>query len=225
MPLFRGRVFRLVLFFFFLRIAAPLSAQSGSNAGLITGTVMDGSGAVVVGATVTVQNPVSGYTRTVTTDNAGNYQFPNLPFNPYHLSISAQGFMPYSRDVEVRSAVAIPLTDNLKVGAGEATTVTVDAGDLLESESTMHTDVDRGMIEKIPMESESSGLSSLVTETSPGVASDSNGQMHGLGDHASNTFSIDGQDISDQQSKAFSNQLPSNSVQSIEVISGAPPAE
>jgi outer membrane receptor protein involved in Fe transport len=36
---------------------------------------------------------------------------------------------------------------------------------------------------------------------------------------------VDGQSITDQQSKVFSNQLPSNSIQSIEVISGAPPAE
>jgi hypothetical protein len=62
-----------------------------------------------------------------------------------------------------------------------------------------------------------------VTLASPGVAADSNGLFHGLGDHAS--FSIDGQPITDQQSKVFSNQIPSNSVQSLEVISGAPPAE
>jgi hypothetical protein len=46
-----------------------------------------------------------------------------------------------------------------------------------------------------------------------------------LGGHASNSFSIDGQSITDQQSKVFSNQLPPNAIQSIEVISGAPPAE
>ena len=49
--------------------------------------------------------------------------------------------------------------------------------------------------------------------------------MHGLGDHASNSFSVDGQPISDQQSKVFSNQIPSNSIQSIQVVAGAPPAE
>jgi hypothetical protein len=75
------------------------------------------------------------------------------------------------------------------------------------------------------MESESSGLSSLVTETTPGVSADSNGLFHGLGDHASNSFSVDGQSITDQQSKVFSNQIPADSIQSIEVISGAPPAE
>jgi hypothetical protein len=77
----------------------------------------------------------------------------------------------------------------------------------------------------LPLESQSSSLSSLVTLSSPGVAADSNGLFHGLGDHASNSFSVDGQPITDQQSKVFSNQLPSNSIQSIEVISGAPPAE
>ena len=98
-------------------------------------------------------------------------------------------------------------------------------GDLLENDSTFHTDLDRDLFSKLPLESQSSSLSSLVTLSSPGVAADSNGLFHGLGDHASNSFSIDGQPITDQQSKVFSNQLPSNSVQSIEVISGAPPAE
>jgi hypothetical protein len=64
-----------------------------------------------------------------------------------------------------------------------------------------------------------------MTLTSPGVAADSNGNMHGLGDHAQNSFSVDGQSISDQTSKVFSSQIPSDSIQSLEVISGAPPAE
>jgi hypothetical protein len=59
----------------------------------------------------------------------------------------------------------------------------------------------------------------------PGVAADSNGLFHGLGDHASNSFSVDGQPITDQQSKVFSNQVPVDSVQSMEVIEGAPPAK
>ena len=46
-----------------------------------------------------------------------------------------------------------------------------------------------------------------------------------MGDHAENSFSVDGQPITDQQSKVFSNQLPVDAVQSLEVIQGAPPAE
>src|SRR6202030_2147049 len=71
----------------------------------------------------------------------------------------------------------------------------------------------------------SSALSSLVTLAAPGVVADSNGLFHGLGDHAENSFSVDGQPITDQQSKVFSNQVPVDAIQSMEVISGAPPAE
>ena len=103
--------------------------------------------------------------------------------------------------------------------AGTTQTVTVESqGDLVEDDPTFHTDVDRDLFIKVPLESQSSTLSSLVTLTTPGVAADSNGLFHGLGDHASNSFSIDGQSITDQQSKVFSNQLPSDSIQSLEVI-------
>ncbi len=84
---------------------------------------------------------------------------------------------------------------------------------------------DRGLFDKLPLESASSSLSSLVTLAAPGISADSNGLFHGLGDHASNSFSLDGQQITDQQSKVFSNQIPLDAVQSMEVIEGAPPAE
>jgi hypothetical protein len=77
--------------------------------------------------------------------------------------------------------------------------------------STFHTDVDQGIIDRLPLESASSSVTSLVTLVSPGVAADSNGNMHGLGDHAQNSFSVDGQPITDQTSKVFSNQIPADS--------------
>ena len=134
------------------------------------------------------------------------------------------GFTPFTTDVDVRSSVAVTPTISLQVG-GASTTVTVTGGDLVENDSSLHTDVDRAQMEELPLESQSSSVSSLVTLSSPGVSADSNGLFHGLGDHASNSFSVDGQPITDQQSKVFSNQIPSNSIQSIQVIAGAPPAE
>ncbi len=101
----------------------------------------------------------------------------------------------------------------------------MEAGDLIETDPTPHTDIDRALFDKMPLESQSSSLSSLVTLASPGISADSNGLFHGLGDHASNSFSLDGQPITDQQSKVFSNQIPLDAVQSMEVIEGAPPAE
>jgi hypothetical protein len=178
-----------------------------------------------VNATVTIHNPVSGLERSATTDISGNFTFPNVPFNPYHLSVTAKGFESYAQDVEIRSAVPLSVPITLKV-EGASSTVTVEGGgDLLENDSTFHTDVDRALFEKLPLESQSSSLSSLVTLTTPGIAADSNGLFHGLGDHAENSFSVDGQPITDQQSKVFSNQIPIDSIDSLEVISGAPPAE
>src|SRR5208282_3621607 len=200
-------------------------AQVG-NSTSITGVVVDPSGAVVPNATVEIQNPVSGLVRTTTTDNAGKFTFPNVPFNPYHLTVTGEGFANYVQDVQVQSSVAVNLTINMKVAEANAS-ITVQAGaeDLLENTPTFHTDVDRNLIDKVPLESASSSVSSLVTLVTPGVAADSNGLFHGLGDHAENSFSVDGQPITDQQSKVFSNQIPSESIQSLEVISGAPPAE
>jgi hypothetical protein len=223
----RGAAFFLSLFLFL--VACPfvpsLFAQSSADSGTISGIVTDPSGAVVPGAQVSINNPVSQYKRTTMSDSAGHYRFPNVPFNPYHLIVTANGFASTAQDVSVRSVVPVALNISLALGTASSTVTVEGSEDLLENDSTFHTDVDRALIEKLPLESQSSSLSSMVTLSSPGVAADSNGLFHGLGDHASNSFSIDGQAITDQQSKVFSNQLPSNAVQSIEVISGAPPAE
>jgi hypothetical protein len=207
----------------FLTTAA--TAQSVGNSGSINGSVVDPTGAVVANATVTIHNPVSGFDRATTTDASGKFAFTNIPFNPYHLIITAQGFSSYAQDVEPRSAVPVSLAIKLQV-AGSTTQVTVEAGaDLVENDSTFHTDVDKSMFDKLPLESASSPVSSFITLSTPGIAADSNGLFHGLGDHAENSFVVDGQPITDQQSKVFSNQISLDSIQSLEVISGAPPAE
>jgi len=208
----------LLLFVF----GAP--AQIG-NSGSIEGTVKDQSGGAIVNATVELTNVVSGYTRTMATSGDGTFRFTNVPFNPYHMTVTASNFASYSQDVEVRSSVPTKVDIALKIGT-EATTVTVEsAADLLENDPTFHTDVDRNAFERTPLESTSSPFSALVTQQSPGVAADSNGLMHGLGDHAENSVSLDGQPQTDQFSKVFSNQVPADSIQSMEVISGAPPAD
>lgn len=199
--------------------AAVAQAQS------IGGTVIDQTGAVVSNAIVEINNPVSKYNRSTSTDASGKFSFPNVPFNPYHMTVTAEGFAPYAQDVEVRSSVPIDIPIKLQV-AGSTTAVTVEAaGDLVENDPISHTDVDKNLFDRLPLGTPSSSLSSLVTLATAGVAADSNGLFHGLGDHAENSFSLDGQPITDQQSKVFSNQVPLDSVQSLEVIQGAPPAE
>ncbi len=200
-------------------------AQSRSSTAL-NGSVVDPSGAVIPGATVEIHNPVSQFQQTVTSDSSGAFSIPNVPFNPYHLTVTAKGFAPSVQDVDLRSPVPVNLKVTLQLAtAVQTVTVESNGADLIENDPTFHTDVDRSLFDKLPLESPTSAVSSLVTLSSPGIAADSNGLFHGLGDHAENSFSLDGQPITDQQSKVFSNQIPLDSVQSMEVISGAPPAE
>src|SRR5690349_8192771 len=95
-------VLGLILFF----AARPANAQLG-NSGSIDGVVKDPSGAVIAGATVEITFPVTGYQRQTTTGNDGSFHFANVPFNPYHLVVTAGGFASYSSDVDVRSTVPI----------------------------------------------------------------------------------------------------------------------
>jgi hypothetical protein len=217
---------RTIAIFALTLLSAGVVAQSAGNSGSINGSVIDPTGAVVANAKVEIRNPVSGFDRSTTTDAAGKFAFTNIPFNPYHLTVTAEGFSSEAQDVEPRSAVPVNVAIKLTV-SGSRTAVTVEAqgGDLIENDPTFHTDVDKALFDKLPLESASSSVSSLVTLSTPGIASDSNGLFHGLGDHAENSFVVDNQPITDQQSKVFSNQIPLNSIESMEVISGAPPAE
>src|ERR1700680_2084728 len=210
-----------------LFLGSPSILRAQSNSGIIQGTVADPSKSAIPGAKVRIENPVSHHVDEVQTDANGAFRIPNIPFNPYHLTVTAPGFSNFTQDVDVRSTVPISMDITLMVGSA-TTNITVTAEnaiDLIEQDSTAHTDIDRGLFDKLPLESPSSSVSSLITLTSPGVTADSNGLFHGMGDHAESSFSVDGQPITDQQSKIFSNQIPVDSIQSLEVIDGAPPAE
>jgi outer membrane receptor protein involved in Fe transport len=206
-------------------LVPPVSAQGLGGAGTIEGIVKDPSNAVVVGATVLILNPVTDFTRTAETDGHGHFVFRNLPLNPYHLVATAPGFQTVEQDVEVRSSVPIELAIAVKI-AGTSETVNVSAPvGLVESTPTAHTDLDQKQLARLPIPADSSSLSSAITLAAPGVVADSNGFFHPLGDHAQTQFSIDNQPVTDQQSRTYANQLSLDAVQSMEVMTGVPPAE
>src|SRR5438067_12174024 len=218
---------RVVVALMFLSVvASPSFAQGLGGAGTVQGTVKDPTGGVMQAVQVRISNPVSGFSRTASTDAAGRYVFSNLPPNPYHITVDAQGFQTLERDVDVRTGVPILLDLTLSLaGATTAVEVVGHAGALLERDPTAHTDIDQSLIAKLPLETSSSGLNQIVTMASPGVVSDSNGFFHPVGDHAQTQFSIDNQPITDQQSRLYSNQISPDAVQSMELITGVAPAE
>ena len=220
----RVRVTTMLILAFTAVGASAAIGQELGGAGTVQGTVVDPTGGVMQAVDVKLSNPVSGLTRTATTDAAGKFIFRNLPPNPYHLTIEAQGFKSLERDIVVRSAVPIELSLKLEVGATESVSVVGHAEALLERDPTAHTDIDASRIEKMPIEAQA-GLNQVITLASPGVVSDSNGFFHPIGDHAQTQFSIDNQPVTDQQSRVYSNQISPDAVQSMELITGVAPAE
>jgi carboxypeptidase family protein len=206
-------------------LASPAWTQSLGNAGSIEGTVTDPSGAAVPNATITVHNTVSGYTQTANSAVDGAFRLLNIPANPYHVDVTASGFGAFAQDVTVKPGLPTQIKVNLKV-AGSQTSLNVEAtGDALETDPSSHVDVDRSLIIKLPTVDPAAGLSAAITYSTGGVAADANGFFHPLGDHAQVSFVIDGQPISDQQSKLFSTQLPTDAIQSMEETTGSPLAE
>ena len=70
-----------------LAAAAPVLAQR--TAATIRGTVMDPTGGVIPGVTMTAKNQVTGFTRTVTSNTAGIYVFSDLPVGTYTVTASS----------------------------------------------------------------------------------------------------------------------------------------
>jgi Carboxypeptidase regulatory-like domain len=201
--------------------AGVLLAQSGTSSA-ISGTVEDATGAVLPGAKVTLTEEKSGARESTRTGKEGGFLFLELATGTYRVSVEAPGFQNSSKEVTYLG-VSVRMKVTL-AAAGTTTQIVVEAENDSPTEPA-HVDIAPEEIDRIPTESVSSPLSSLVTMTSPGVAADSNGSFHPLGDHAEASFVIDGQPITDQQSRTFSTQIALNALQSVEVREGAPGAD
>src|SRR5215813_7975023 len=206
-------------------LSAPGLAQSLGSAGTVSGTVTDPNNAAIKGAAVVIQNSVTGYRRTTTTDASGEFRFTDVPPNNYQLTVTASEFHTTSQSITVRTLVPINLNIPLTVSGVSSAVEITSSENVIENIPTTHTDVDQSLIARLPVRSPGGGLSDVVTFAAPGVVADSNNFFHPLGDHAQSSISLDNQPISDQSSKAFSTQPPLNAIQSLEVITGAPPAE
>jgi Carboxypeptidase regulatory-like domain/TonB dependent receptor len=112
----------------FSLIAIFSSAAFGqAEAGTISGTVRDTSGAVVSGAKVTATNVATSATRTAQTGNLGQYSIPSLAPGNYNVTISNENFSTFKTTAEVTVGGVTTVDAQLKVGSS-STVVEVTAG-------------------------------------------------------------------------------------------------
>jgi Carboxypeptidase regulatory-like domain/TonB dependent receptor len=128
-------------------------AFSQGSFGRILGTVTDQSGGVVANATVTVIDTQRGVSKTLITDDAGEYNAPNLTPGNYTVRAEAKGFKKLERQsivLEVGKEVRIDLT--VQPGEQEQTVTVTEAAPLVETtNATLGGTLDNAEISDMPL--------------------------------------------------------------------------
>ncbi len=120
---------------FFLRMCFCLlfvSLSTGwafgqAEAGSISGTVRDASGAIIPGASITVTSTTTSAKRTAKAGNAGQYTIPGLTPGVYDITVTSGNFSPYKTRTEVTVGGSATVDAQLAVGT-QSTTVEVATG-------------------------------------------------------------------------------------------------
>jgi hypothetical protein len=128
-----------------------LSAQQIT--GSIRGTVMDPMGAVVRGATVTVQQSETGLSRTASTNDSGNYVVLELPVGHYQLQVTAKGFQEYVQNgISVSVNESASVSPHLAIGSEvKVVQVNADADLIAPTVTSMGKVVGERELEDLPL--------------------------------------------------------------------------
>ena len=134
-----------------LVLAASVSAQS--PLGRLAGTVLDTSGAVLPGATITLTNEGTGQTQTTVSNETGVFLFPQVPVGTYKLDVSLPSFKGASfTGISIAVGQEYSITAKLALG-NVSEVVSVEAGSSLVPTTTpeVNQTIDQKQIETLPL--------------------------------------------------------------------------
>jgi hypothetical protein len=132
-------------------LTAPVCAQY--TTARLSGIVSDPSGAVVAGATITVQDMGTGYTQTTVSTASGQYLFPSLPVGDYQITLSMAGYTRYvQKGVVLSVGQAASQNVQLQVGKVEQQVVVTANSSLVTTDSaTVGQLIDQKEISELPL--------------------------------------------------------------------------
>jgi len=199
---------------------SPLLLRSQELQGVLNGTVVDASGAVIPGATVTVtQKEGNVAARTVKTDAHGAYTVTDLPAGDYNISITSSGFQTYqaqnitlfvaqTRTVDAKlSPGAVSQTVTVQQNAVSVDTTTSELADTISGKQVTELQLNNRNFEQL-VTLQPGVVSALPDEVGFGLNNTSSVAVNGSRDTANN-WTVDGADINDSGSNATLLNVPS----------------
>jgi carboxypeptidase family protein len=190
----------LVAVFAALLLLPGISMAQSIVTGALSGTVTDPSGAVIVGANLTLKNSGTGESLTTASNGTGGFQFTLLQPGTYTLTVTQSGFKQASESVEVHLGQISTVNLKMEVGAGSVTVEVTGQGALLQTEdANISTNFDTRQIQNVP---NPGGDITNIAQQAPGVTMNTTGSgfgnfsAYGLPGTA-NLFTINGNDYND----------------------------
>jgi hypothetical protein len=135
-----------------LILGCALTVPAQITTGVISGTVMDQSGAALAGASVTAVCPDTNQTRSVTSGDAGEYRLSDVAICVYKVSVSAPGFKTTVRNVTVTLAQETKADFRLQLGERTETITVEAASPLVDFSPGVNNEVDTKSILDLPTE-------------------------------------------------------------------------
>ncbi|MGC2703343.1 MAG: carboxypeptidase regulatory-like domain-containing protein [Candidatus Acidiferrales bacterium] len=158
-------------------MAIPPNVNAQVAGARIAGTVTDSTGAVIVGAQLTIKNMADGFTRDLVSNRSGFYSTPNLSPGTYSVTASAKGFKS-----EVRSGITLMVGADVEINlmmtignASESIQVQGEPPAIETSDATLGAVVNGQTVRELPLNARDwtqlaalePGVAQIRTQTTP----------------------------------------------------------
>ncbi len=181
-----------------LSVLTMALAFSQGGSGEINGVVTDSTGAVIAGATVTISNPATGFSRSITTNADGLYNAPALSPGAYNIKVEMKGFGGQVRnDVTLNVGQAANLDFILQIGNVAEVIEVTGGAPVLETESTsVGTVIENKRIVELPLNGRNYlQLASLIPGATTNGPASSQGQQRMGGQRNQFALNVAGQRV------------------------------
>ena len=215
-------------------ICSTLVSAQGTS-GRILGRVADASGAVLANVNVTLVNEATGVSRSVVSNEAGDYTFPDVPVGNYRAEFDLAGFKKnVRREITMQISQVLTLNMVMQVGEARETVEVTSEAPLVDTSSTqLGAIVNDRAVSQLPLNARDTYQ---LLSLQPGVQSQTGTDLFYGSDRAgvvsvnggrgrSNNFSVNGGDANDQFANLPAVQPSPDTIEEFRVLTNTFDAE